>query len=168
MGNAGSYYTAKGRRTAIAAAPPFPFLQVPPRTRKEKIGISDNEIAAYLGPALKAARGFLLQQSRPAVCPICDSRRQRVCFFCSECEVVHISPPFRPLRSAIAILIVATRGKMARQLDSLGFRFALLLVLSAVVVLTLSTWLDTKTTRKWAAPISASDPVYRAQHLKLY
>jgi len=57
---------------------------------------------------------------------------------------------------------------MARQLDSLGFRFALLLVLSAVVVLTLSTWLDTKTTRKWAAPISASDPVYRAQHLKLY
>src|SRR5262249_57819164 len=107
---------------------------------------------------------FRLQQSRPAVCPICDSRRQRVCFFCSECEVVHIFPPFRPLKSGIA-MIVAMRGKMAGQADSLGFRFALLLVLSAVVVLTLSTWLDTKTTSKWAAPISASDSVYRAQHL---
>jgi hypothetical protein len=57
---------------------------------------------------------------------------------------------------------------MARQENSLGFRFALLLVLSAVVVLTLSTWLDTKTTSKRAAPIPASDAVYRAQHLNLF
>ena len=55
---------------------------------------------------------------------------------------------------------------MARQPDSLGFRFALILVLLALVVLTLSTWVDTKTTSKWAAPASA--PIYRAQHLNLY
>jgi hypothetical protein len=57
---------------------------------------------------------------------------------------------------------------MARHADSLGFRFALLLVLSAVVVLTLSTWLDTKTTSKQAAPIPANDAVYRAQYLNLF
>jgi hypothetical protein len=54
---------------------------------------------------------------------------------------------------------------MAREPDSLGFRFALVLAL-AVIVLTLTTWLGPKAAIKWAAP--ASEPVYRAQHLNLY
>jgi len=56
---------------------------------------------------------------------------------------------------------------MARQPDSLGFRFALVLAL-AVVVLALTTWLSPKSASKWAAPIAPSEPVYRAQHLNFY
>src|SRR5262249_61565746 len=56
-------------------------------------------------------------------------------------------------------------GKMARQPDSLGFRFALVLAL-AVIVLALTTWLGPKVMSEWAAP--ASEPIYRAQHLNLY
>ena len=45
---------------------------------------------------------------------------------------------------------------MARQPDSLGFRFALVLAL-AVIVLALTTWLGPKTMSKWAAyRVSAS------------
>jgi len=57
---------------------------------------------------------------------------------------------------------------MARQANSLGFGFALLLALLTVLTLTLSTWLGPKTTSKWAKPIPASDSVYRAQHFNLY
>jgi hypothetical protein len=56
---------------------------------------------------------------------------------------------------------------MARQPDSLGFRFALVLALAAIVV-ALTTWLGPKTASKWAAPSPPSDSVYRAQHLILY
>jgi hypothetical protein len=56
---------------------------------------------------------------------------------------------------------------MARQPDSLGFRFVLVLAL-AVIVVALTTWLGPKTAGKWAAPIPPSNPIYRAQHLNLY
>jgi hypothetical protein len=56
---------------------------------------------------------------------------------------------------------------MARQPDSLGFRFALVLAL-AVVIVTLMTWVAPKSLSKWAAPIAPSDPAYRAQHLNLF
>jgi hypothetical protein len=56
---------------------------------------------------------------------------------------------------------------MARQPDSLGFRFALVLALAAIVV-ALTTWLGPKTASKWAAPSPPSDSVYRAQHLIVY
>jgi len=56
---------------------------------------------------------------------------------------------------------------MARQPDSLGFRFALILAL-AVIVIALTTWLGPKTASEWAKPIPPSDSVYRAQHLNLY
>jgi hypothetical protein len=82
-----------------------------------------------------------------------------------ECEVVHTSLLFRLLKSGIAIWSLPRGGKMARQPDSLGFRFALVLAL-AVIVLALTTWLGTAS--KWAAPIPASEPVYRAQHLNLF
>jgi len=55
----------------------------------------------------------------------------------------------------------------ARQPDSLGFRFALILAL-AVIVVALTTWLGPKTASEWAKPIPPSDSVYRAQHLNLY
>jgi hypothetical protein len=57
---------------------------------------------------------------------------------------------------------------MAPQVDSLGFKVALLLALLTVIILTLSTWLGPKATSKWAKPIPASDSIYRAQHLNLY
>jgi hypothetical protein len=85
--------------------------------------------------------------------------------FLRECEVVHTSLLFRLLKSGIAIWSLPRGGKMARQPDSLGFRFALVLAL-AVIVLALTTWLGTAS--KWAAPIPASEPVYRAQHLNLF
>ena len=56
---------------------------------------------------------------------------------------------------------------MARQPDSLGFRFALILALAAIVE-ALATWLGPKTASKWTEPIPASDPIYRAQHLNLF
>jgi hypothetical protein len=56
---------------------------------------------------------------------------------------------------------------MARQPDSLGFRFALVLALTVVVV-TLMTWVAPESLSKWAAPSEPSDAVYRAQHLHLY
>jgi len=56
---------------------------------------------------------------------------------------------------------------MAQELGS-GFRVAVILALLTVIVLTLSTWVGPNTTSKWAAPIPASDSVYRAQHLHLY
>jgi hypothetical protein len=56
---------------------------------------------------------------------------------------------------------------MARQPDSLGFRFALVLALAAIVV-ALTTWLGPKTASKWTKPIPASETIYRAQHLNLY
>jgi hypothetical protein len=55
---------------------------------------------------------------------------------------------------------------MARQPDSLGFRFALVLAL-AVIVIALMTWVGPKSFSKWAAP-TPSDPVYRAQHMNLF
>jgi hypothetical protein len=82
----------------------------------------------------------------------------------SECEAVHTSLLFLPLKSGVGRC--HERGKMAQQPDSLGFRFALILALLTVIILTLSTWLGPKTMSKWAAP--ASEPVYRAQHLNLY
>jgi hypothetical protein len=56
---------------------------------------------------------------------------------------------------------------MAREPDSLGFRFALVLAL-AVVIVTLMTWVAPKSLSKLAAPIPLSDPAYRAQHLNLF
>jgi len=56
---------------------------------------------------------------------------------------------------------------MARQPDSLGFRLALVLALTMVVV-TLMTWVAPESLSKWAAPSEPSDAVYRAQHLNLY
>jgi hypothetical protein len=56
---------------------------------------------------------------------------------------------------------------MARQPDSLAFRFALVLAL-AVIVLALTTWLAPQSASKWATPIAPSEPVYRAQHLNLF
>jgi hypothetical protein len=53
---------------------------------------------------------------------------------------------------------------MVQQPDNLGFKFALILALLTVVILTFSTWLGPKS--KSAAPASA--PIYRAQHLHLY
>ena len=56
---------------------------------------------------------------------------------------------------------------MARERDSLGFRFALVLALTVVVVM-LMTWLAPESLSKWAAPSELSDAVYRAQHFNLY
>jgi hypothetical protein len=55
---------------------------------------------------------------------------------------------------------------MARQPDSLGFRFALVLAL-AVVIVTLMTWIAPTSLSKLAVP-TPSDSVYRAQHLNLF
>jgi hypothetical protein len=56
---------------------------------------------------------------------------------------------------------------MARQPDSLGSRFALVLALTIVVV-TLMTWVAPQSLSKWVAPNEPSDAVYRAQHLNLF
>jgi hypothetical protein len=56
---------------------------------------------------------------------------------------------------------------MARQPDSLGLRFALVLAL-AVIVVTITTWLGPKAASEWAAPIPPDDSIYRAQYLHLY
>jgi hypothetical protein len=88
-------------------------------------------------------------------------------FVLGECEVVHTSSPVPRPKVRHSDSIVAMRGKMARQPDSLGFRFALVLAL-AVIVVALTTWLGPKTASKWAAPIPPSEAVYRAQHLNVY
>ena len=75
-------------------------------------------------------------------------------FSASECEAVHTSLLFRPPK--VRHRSLPREGKMARQPDSLGFRFALVLAL-AVIVLALTTWLGPKTMSKWAAyRVSAS------------
>jgi len=51
---------------------------------------------------------------------------------------------------------------MARERDSLGFRFALVLALT-VVVLALMTWVAPE-----SLSIEPNDAVYRAQHLHLF
>jgi hypothetical protein len=56
---------------------------------------------------------------------------------------------------------------MARQPDSLAFRFALVFAL-AVIVLALTTWVAPKRVSEWAAPLPPSEPIYRAQHLNLF
>src|SRR5215831_1940006 len=84
-------------------------------------------------------------------------------FSASECEAVHTSLLFRLPK--VRHRSLPREGKMAREPDSLGFRFALVLAL-AVIVLALTTGLGPKTMSKWAAP--ASEPIYRAQHLNLY
>jgi hypothetical protein len=80
----------------------------------------------------------------------------------SECEAVHTSLLFLPLKSGVGRC--HERGKMAQQPDNLGFRVALILALLTVIILTLSTWLGPKT----ASEAPASAPIYRAQYLNLY
>jgi hypothetical protein len=56
---------------------------------------------------------------------------------------------------------------MARQPDSLAFRFALVFAF-AMIVLAITTWAAPKRVSERAAPLPPSEPIYRAQHLNLF
>jgi hypothetical protein len=57
---------------------------------------------------------------------------------------------------------------MAREPDSLAFRFAVVLALAMSVLVLLTLASPPKLASNSAAPLPASEAVYRAQHLNLF
>jgi hypothetical protein len=57
---------------------------------------------------------------------------------------------------------------MAREPDSLAFRFAVVLALAVIILVVMTLAAPPHPTNDTAAPIPSNDPIYRAQYLNLY
>ena len=80
----------------------------------------------------------------------------------AECEVVHTPLPIWRSQSP-STSVVPEGEQMARAPDSLGFRFAVILAVAAIIVAITA----------WQVPLKRTsavqtDSIYRAQHLNLF
>src|SRR5262249_48207980 len=123
----------------------------------------------------RAAR-YLVRWAAAAVtdCSCCfpPPRRQQLkntvtlCQGC-ECEVVHTSRRFGPLKSAIATSIGRQEGYVAPKPKPRPARFVFtvgMVLAMALTILTIMTWAD----RDLAAPSPPTEAIYQPQHLNLY